>query len=62
MAGKPLIALPIEPALVGIMIDRVIVSTDDEKIANVGRRYADVPLMSLRNCRLLSLSAGNCPL
>ncbi len=44
LRGKPLIAWTIEQALKSRYIDRVIVSTDDEKIAGVARRYgAEVP-------------------
>ena len=46
LAGKPLIAWTIEAALDSKYIDRVIVSTDDEKIANISQKYgADVPFM-----------------
>ena len=46
LAGKPLIAWTIEAALGSKYIDRVVVSTDDEKIANISRKYgADVPFM-----------------
>ena len=44
LAGKPLIAYAIETALSIAMIDRFIVSTEDEEIAEVARSYgADVP-------------------
>lgn len=46
LAGKPLIAYAIETALASTLIDRVIVSTEDEEIADVARRYgAEVPFM-----------------
>jgi N-acylneuraminate cytidylyltransferase len=46
LAGKPLIAYAIETAQMSERIDRVIVSTDDEEIATVARRYgADVPFL-----------------
>ena len=46
LAGKPLIAWSIEQALAAEKIDRVIVSTDCEEIAEVAREYgADVPFM-----------------
>jgi CMP-N-acetylneuraminic acid synthetase len=46
LAGKPLIAHAIETARVSTLISRVIVSTDDEKIASVAREYgAEVPFM-----------------
>lgn len=42
--GKPLIAYPIEAALKIPEIDRVIVSTEDEEIAEVSRKFgAEVP-------------------
>lgn len=37
--GKPLIAYTIIEAKKAKLVDRVVVSTDDEKIANVARRY-----------------------
>lgn len=44
--GKPLIAYAIEAALKSKYIDRVIVTTDAEDIADVARKYgADVPFM-----------------
>ena len=46
LAGKPLIAYAIETALASELIDRVIVSTDDEEIADVAQQYgAEVPFM-----------------
>jgi CMP-N-acetylneuraminic acid synthetase len=46
LAGKPLIAYAIETALASKSIDRVIVSTDDEEIAQVAEQYgAEVPFM-----------------
>jgi CMP-N-acetylneuraminic acid synthetase len=47
LCGKPLIAYAIESALDALdVLDRVIVSTDDEEIAAVARRYeVDVPFM-----------------
>jgi N-acylneuraminate cytidylyltransferase/CMP-N,N'-diacetyllegionaminic acid synthase len=45
-AGKPLIAWTIETALDCSVLNRVIVSTDDEEIANVARRHgAEVPFL-----------------
>src|SRR3989344_4667559 len=42
--GKPLIAWTIEAAKKSKYIDRIIVSTDDSKIAQVAKKYgADVP-------------------
>ncbi len=44
--GKPLIAYTIEAALKAKSIDRVIVTTDSEEIAEVARKYgAEVPFM-----------------
>jgi len=46
LAGKPLIAWTIEAALQSKYIDRVIVSTDDDEIAEVSKQHgADVPFM-----------------
>ena len=46
VAGKPLIAYSIEQALSSKLINRVIVSTDDDEIASVSRRWgAEVPFM-----------------
>lgn len=46
ICGKPLIAYTIEAAKNAKCIDRVIVTTDDEKIAAVAREYgAEVPFM-----------------
>jgi CMP-N-acetylneuraminic acid synthetase len=39
LAGKPLIAWTIDAALAAKRIDQVILSTDDEEIADVGRRF-----------------------
>ena len=44
--GKPMIAYSIEAALQSKLFDRVIVSTDDEEIAAVAKKYgAEVPFM-----------------
>ena len=44
LAGKPLIAHTIEAALASRRVDRVMVSTEDEAIAETARRYgAEVP-------------------
>jgi len=49
LAGKPLIAYAIEAGLKASSIDEVIVSTDDEEIAAVSRKYgAKVPFMRPR--------------
>ena len=46
LLGKPLIAWTIEQALASEYLDRVVVSTDDEKIAEISRKYgAKVPFM-----------------
>jgi len=46
LAGKPLIAYSIEAALSCRLIDRVIVTTDDQEIAETSRKYgAEVPFM-----------------
>jgi CMP-N-acetylneuraminic acid synthetase len=57
VAGRPLIALAIESALGAHLVDRVIVSTDDEEIARVARQEgADVPFM-----RPASLASDDAP-
>ncbi|MDA3909473.1 MAG: pseudaminic acid cytidylyltransferase [Sulfurimonas sp.] len=44
--GKPLIAYSIETALKSKLFDKVIVSTDDEEIARIAKKYgAEVPFM-----------------
>jgi N-acylneuraminate cytidylyltransferase len=46
LGGVPLLAYSIEAALTARMVDRVIVSTDDEEIAEVARGWgADVPFL-----------------
>lgn len=46
LAGKPLLAHAIETARASSLIDRVMVSTDDEEIAETARAYgAEVPFM-----------------
>lgn len=46
VAGKPLIAHAIDVALQSEFLDRVVVSTDDEKIAQVARDFgAEIPFM-----------------
>jgi len=46
LCGKPLIAYSIEAALAARLVERVVVSTDDEEIAEVSRRYgAEVPFL-----------------
>jgi len=44
--GKPLIAYSIEVALDSKLFDKVVVSTDDEEIANIAKQYgAEVPFL-----------------
>ena len=44
--GKPMLAYSIEAALASGIFDTVMVSTDDEEIAEIARRYgAEVPFM-----------------
>ena len=46
LAGKPLIAWTIEAALNSKYIDRIVVSTDDQEIANISIKYgAEVPFL-----------------
>lgn len=46
LAGKPLIAYTIEAAKASSYVDRVIVSTEDEEIAQTARKYgAEVPFL-----------------
>ena len=46
LAGKPLIAYSIETALKSKYIDRVVVSTEDEEIAEISKKYgAEVPFL-----------------
>lgn len=46
LAGKPLIAWSIEAGLKSKLIDRVVVTTDDKKIAAIARKYgAEVPFL-----------------
>lgn len=46
LAGKPLIAYSIQTALESNLIDRVVVSTDDNEIAEIAQNYgAEVPFM-----------------
>ena len=46
LAGKPLISYTIEAALKSKHIDRLIVSTDDQQIAKVAKKYgAEVPFL-----------------
>lgn len=46
LAGKPLLSYTVEQGKASKYIDRLIVSTDDEEIARVGREYgAEVPFL-----------------
>lgn len=46
LAGKPLIAWSIDPALKSAGVDRVIVSTEDAEIAEIAARFgAEIPFM-----------------
>lgn len=46
LAGKPLIAYPIQAALETKIFDKVIVTTDNEEIAKISKKYgAEVPFM-----------------
>lgn len=48
--GKPLIAYTIDAALKSKYVDRLIVSTDDEKIAEVAKRFgAEIPFVRPNN-------------
>jgi len=48
--GKPLIAYSIETALKSKLFDQIIVSTDDEEIADVAKKYgAEVPFIRPKN-------------
>jgi CMP-N-acetylneuraminic acid synthetase len=59
LCGKPLIAWTIEKALMSSFIDRVVVSTDSEEIAEIAVRFgADVPF--LRPKELASDEATSC--
>ena len=58
--GKPMIAWSIEAALKSGCFDRVIVSTDDQEIASVAKKYgAEVPFM--RPAKLSDDYAGTIP-
>jgi N-acylneuraminate cytidylyltransferase len=58
--GKPMIAWSIEAAQASSCFDQIIVSTDDEEIANVARQWgADVPFM--RPAELADDFAGTTP-
>jgi len=46
MAGKPLLAWTVEAAKAAQHLDRVVLSTDDQEIANIGQQYgANVPFL-----------------
>lgn len=58
--GKPMIAWSIEAALKSKCFDRVIVSTDDQEIAEIAKQYgAEVPFM--RSAELSDDNAGTTP-
>ena len=58
--GKPLIAYSIETALSSNLFDQVIVSTDDEEIADIARQYgAQTPFM--RPAQLADHMTGTTP-
>ena len=58
--GKPIIAYSIEAALRSDCFDKVVVSTDDLEIAEVGRAYgAEIPFMRLEE--LANDYAGTLP-
>ena len=67
--GKPLIAYSIQAALGSKLFDKIIVTTDDEEIASVAKKYgAEVPfirpeyLWSLSPCRILkNMNTMNMP-
>jgi len=60
LAGKPLIAYTIEVALKWKKMDKLIVSTDNEEIANISKKYgADTPFM--RPAELATDDAGKLP-
>ncbi|MEZ5751843.1 MAG: acylneuraminate cytidylyltransferase family protein [Paracoccaceae bacterium] len=46
LMGKPLLAWPIEAALASRFVDKVVLSTDSEAYAEIGRKHgADVPFL-----------------
>ncbi|XAM01568.1 acylneuraminate cytidylyltransferase family protein [Phycisphaeraceae bacterium D3-23] len=45
VAGKPMLAWALEHALDSASVDRVVLSTDGEALADVGRRYAGVEVV-----------------
>ena len=58
--GKPMIGWPIEAAQRTGLFDRIIVSTDDEEIASIARKYgAEVPFM--RPANLSDDNTGTAP-
>lgn len=51
--GKPIIAYSIEAALQSGLFDEVMVSTDDEEIAEIACKYgAQVPFMRSARCQM----------
>jgi CMP-N,N'-diacetyllegionaminic acid synthase len=60
LCGKPLIAYAIEAALKSDMITRVVVSTDDEGIAEISTAYgAEVPFLRPKEMALDRSSIGD---
>ena len=55
LCGKPVLAYSIEAALMSELLDRVIVSTDSERYANIAQRYGAEVMM--RNAQLASDTA-----
>jgi hypothetical protein len=58
LCGKPLLQYTAESALAAKRLNRVILSTDDEEIAEVGRRCGFVPPGRLWNRLLFALSSA----
>ncbi len=57
LAGKPLVAYAVETARASAVIERVVVSTDDARIAEIARQYgAEIPFM-----RPKELAGDDCP-
>lgn len=59
LCGKPLIAYSIEAAQASSRVDRILVSTEDEEIAEVALRYgAEVPFLRPKRLAVDSCSPG----
>lgn len=57
LAGKPLVAHAVETARASALIERIVVSTDDDRIAEIARRYgAEIPFI-----RPKELATDDCP-